>query len=76
MAIEVVTTQQWVTLDGVSDVAVSAIAHDDVKGDYYRDITFFGEPSIEGGTIPIVLAIRIRAASTHPLKITVPQDEF
>lgn len=76
MAVEIVTTSQAVTIDGVADVSVSAIAHDDVKGDYYRDIVIFGEPEEGETTQPTMLSIRIRAATADPLKITVPQDEF
>jgi len=76
MAIQIITTSQSVEIDPVTDVAVTAIAHDDIKGDYYRDITLFGEP-LEGiDTVPTILIIRIRAATVDPLKITVPQDEF
>jgi hypothetical protein len=74
--VEIVTTQQSVTLDGVADVAVTAIERDDVKGDYFRDITFFGEPGEGESTAPTVMTIRIRASAADPLKITVPQDEF
>jgi hypothetical protein len=72
----VVTKSQSVELDPISDVAVTAIARDDVKGDYYRDITLFGEPGGGESTVPTVMTIRIRAATIDPLKITVPQDEF
>jgi hypothetical protein len=72
----VVTKSQSVELDPISDVAVTAIARDDVKGDYYRDITLFGEPGENESTVPTVLTVRIRAATADPLKITVPQDEF
>jgi hypothetical protein len=74
--VEIVTTQQSVTLDGVADVAVTAIERDDVKGDYFRDITFFGEPGEGESTAPTVMTIRIRASAADLLKITVPQDEF
>jgi hypothetical protein len=74
--IEIVTTQQSVTLDGVADVAVTAIERDDVKGDYFRDITFFGEPGEGESAAPTVMTICIRASAADPLKITVPQDEF
>jgi hypothetical protein len=76
MAVEIVTTRQSVTIDGVADVSVTAIAHDDVAGDYYRDIAFFGEAAEGEETMPAVLSIRIRAITADPLKITVPQDEF
>jgi hypothetical protein len=72
----VVTKSQSVDLDPISDVAVTAIARDDVKGDYYRDITLFGEPGEGESTVPTIMVIRIRAATIDPLKITVPQDEF
>ena len=74
--IEIVTTQQSVTLDGVADVAVTAIERDVVKGDYFRDITFFADPGEGESTAPTVMTIRIRASAADPLKITVPQDEF
>jgi hypothetical protein len=74
--VEIVTTRQSVTLDGVADVAVTAIERDDVKGDYFRDITFFGEPGEGESTAPTVMTIRIRASAADPLKISVPQDEF
>ena len=76
MPVEIVTTRQSVTIDGVADIAVSAIERDDVKGDYFRDITFFGEPGEGESTAPTVMTIRIRASTADPLKITVPQDEF
>jgi hypothetical protein len=76
MAVEIVTTQQSVTIDGVADVAVTTIAHDDVKGDYYRVITLFGIPGEGETTSPTVLTVRIRAATADPLKISVPADEF
>jgi hypothetical protein len=74
--VEIVTTRQSVTLDGVADIVVTAIEHDDVKGDYFRDVTFFGEPGEGESTAPTVMTIRIRASAADPLKITVPQDEF
>jgi hypothetical protein len=74
--VEIVTTRQSVTLDGVADIAVTAIERDDVKGDYFRDITFFGEPGEGESTAPTVMTIRIRASAADPLKISVPQDEF
>jgi hypothetical protein len=74
--VEIVTTHQSVTLDGVADVAVTVIERDDVKGDYFRNITFFGEPGEGESTAPTVMTIRIRASTADPLKITVPQDEF
>jgi hypothetical protein len=74
--VEIVTTRQSVTIEGVADVAVTAIERDDVKGDYFRDITFFGEPGEGESTAPTVMTIRIRASAADPLKITVPQDEF
>jgi hypothetical protein len=76
MAIEVVTVRQHLVVDGVSDVSVSAISHDDEAGDFYRDIIFFGEPEEGTSVIPTILAVRIRADTVDPLKITVPQDEF
>jgi hypothetical protein len=76
MAVEIVTTRQSITIDGVADIAVTAIERDDVKGDYFRDITFFGEGDDGETTAPMVMTIRIRASAPDPLKITVPQDEF
>jgi hypothetical protein len=74
--VEIVTTRQSATIEGVADVAVTAIERDDVKGDYFRDITFFGEPAEGESTAPTVMTIRIRASAADPLKISVPQDEF
>jgi hypothetical protein len=74
--VQIVTTRQSVTLDGVADIAVTSIEHDDVEGGYFRDITFFGEPGEGESTAPTVMTIRIRASTADPLKITVPQDEF
>jgi hypothetical protein len=76
MAGEIVITSQTVTIDAVSDVSVSSIAHDDVVGDFYRTITVWGTPVEGDSNIPAVLVVRIRADSVDPLKITVPQDEF
>jgi hypothetical protein len=74
--VEIVTTRQSVTIEGVADIAVTAIEHDNVKGDYFRDITFFGEADESETTAPTVMTIRIRAGTADPLKITVPQDDF
>lgn len=70
-------------IDEITDIAVTAIAHDDEAGDYYREIVFFGTPpdAVEGvefdvSTIPTILRLKIRAPTVDPLKITVPQDEF
>lgn len=65
MAVEIVTTSQAVTIDGVADVSVSAIAHDDVKGDYYRDIVIFGEPEEGETTQPTMLRGDRRSAEDH-----------
>jgi hypothetical protein len=73
---EIVTRSQSVEINQVSDLVVTAIAHDDIAGDYYRDITFFGEAGEGELTIPTVMTIRIRAATVDPLKISVPADEF
>ena len=72
----VVTISQSVEIDGIADVAVSAIAHDDVAGDYFRDIVLFGDAGEGQSTMPAVLSVRMRAATADPLKITVPQDSF
>jgi hypothetical protein len=79
-----VVTSQTIEIDQISDIAVTSIAHDDVAGDYYREIVFFGAvPEIPEGTLtPIVgstpetLRVKIRAATVEPLKISVPADEF
>jgi hypothetical protein len=79
-----VVTSQTIEIDRITDVSVSAIAHDDVAGDYYRDFVFFGTapPLPEGteeeivGTIPTTLKIRIRAETAEPLQVTFPQGEF
>ena len=78
-----VTTSQTIEIDEISDIAVTAIFHDDDVGDYYREIIFFGTPpdvtegiEFDTSTIPTILRIKIRAATVEPLKITVPQDEF
>jgi len=81
---QIKTTRYEVELETVSDVAVTAIFRDDVVGDFYRDIVFFGEPPepVEGtavvdtSTIPTLMRVRIRASAVDSLKITVPQDEF
>jgi hypothetical protein len=79
-----VVTSQVMEIDEISDVAVTAIAHDDEAGDFYRDLIFFGTPPemaagttvVDVSTIPTILKLRIRAPTVEPLKITVPQDEF
>lgn len=79
-----VVTSQVIEMDHISDVAVKDIELDEVAGDYFRDIVFFGEaPEIpEGttaeieGTIPTILRIRIRAETVEALHVTFPQGEF
>jgi hypothetical protein len=78
-----VTTSQVIEIDEISDVSVTAIAQDPVLGDYFRDIVFFGTPPEAGegiafdiSTVPTVLRIRIRATTTTPLHVTVPETEF
>jgi hypothetical protein len=79
-----VTTSQVIEIDEISDVSVTAIEQDNVLGDYFRDIVFFGTPPEvqEGievadlGTVPTILRIRIRATTTAPLHVTVPESEF
>lgn len=79
-----VVTSQVIEIDHITDVAVKDIEHDDVAGDYFRDIVFFGEaPEIpEGttapieGTIPTILRIRIRASDAVALHVSFPQGEF
>ena len=78
-----VTTSQVIEVDEISDVVVTAIGRDDVIGDYYRDIVFFGTPpeapegvEIDVTAVPTVLRVRIRAATTTPLHVTVPESEF
>jgi hypothetical protein len=70
------TLSQSIEITDVTDVAVSAVAHDDVLGDYYRTITIFGSPDEGGATIPTTFLLRIRAPTADPLKISVPADEF
>jgi hypothetical protein len=79
-----VVTAQTIEVDGITDVAVGAVFHDDVVGDYYREIVFFGTaPDLPIGTttadtstIPEVLRIKIRSITVEPLHISVPESEF
>jgi hypothetical protein len=79
-----VVTAQTIEVDGITDIGVGAIFHDDVVGDYYREIVFFGTPpdlpvgttTVDVGTIPEVLRIKIRAITVEPLHVSVPESEF
>ena len=78
-----VTTSQVIEIDEISDVSVTAIEQDPVLGDYFRDIVFFGTPpeaqegvEFDVSTVPTILRIRIRATTTAPLHVTVPESEF
>jgi hypothetical protein len=80
----IVTTSQVIEIDEISDITVGAIFHDDVVGDYYREIVFFGTPpditpgttTFDVGTIPTILKLKIRAPTVEPLRVTVPENEF
>lgn len=78
-----VCVSQEIEIDGITDVTVTALMHDDVRGDFYRELVFFGTPpdapegvAMDTGTIPTVLRVRIRAATVEPLHVSVPQSEF
>jgi hypothetical protein len=79
-----VCVSQEIEIDGVTDVTVTALMHDDVRGDFYREIVFFGTPpdlapgttAIDTSTIPTILRVRVRAATVEPLHVTVPASEF
>ena len=79
-----VVTSQVIEIEAISDISVTSIFHDDVIGDYYRDLIFFGTPpetvpgttAFDVGTIPTILKLRIRAPIIEQLRITVPEDEF
>jgi hypothetical protein len=82
-----VCVSQEIEIDGISDVTVGALMHDDMRGDFYREIVFFGTPPdqmLQEGvtpvdvtsTVPTVLRVRIRAATVDPLHVTVPMSEF
>jgi hypothetical protein len=82
-----VCVSQEIEIDGITDVTVTALMHDDIRGDFYREIVFFGTPpdqQLQDGvmpvdvsaTVPTVLRVRIRAATVDPLHVSVPQSEF
>jgi hypothetical protein len=79
-----VTTSQTIEIDQISDITVGAIFHDDVVGDYFREIVFFGTPpdivpgttTFDVSTIPTILKLRIRAPTIEPLHVSVPESEF
>lgn len=79
-----VCVSQEIEIDQVSDVVVTALMHDDVRGDFYREIVFFGTPpdapegvsTVDVNTTPTVLRVRIRAATVDVLHVTVPESEF
>ena len=82
-----VCVSQEIEIDGITDVTVTALMHDDIRGDFYREIVFFGTPPdqlLQEGvtpvdvstTTPTVLRVRIRAATAEPLHVTVPMSEF
>ncbi len=78
-----VCVSQEIEIDGISDVTVGALMHDDMRGDFYREIVFFGTPpdtpagmAVDTSTTPTVLRVRIRAATVDPLHVTVPVSEF
>ena len=78
-----VTVSQEIEIDGITDVAVTALMHDDARGDFYREIVFFGTPpdvvagvEFDVSTIPTILRVRIRAATVEPLHVSVPVSEF
>ncbi len=82
-----VCVSQEIEIDGITDVTVTALMHDDIRGDFYREIVFFGTPPdqmLQEGvtpvdvtsTVPTVLRVRIRAATVDPLHVTVPMSEF
>jgi hypothetical protein len=79
-----VVTAQTIEVDAITDIGVGAIFHDDVVGDYFREIVFFGTPpdlpigttTADVSSIPEVLRVRIRSTTTTPLHISVPESEF
>lgn len=79
-----VCVAQEIEIDGITDVSVTALKFDAVRGDYYREIVFFGTPPdapegalvVDVSTTPTVLRLRIRAPTVDPLHISVPESEF
>jgi hypothetical protein len=82
-----VCVAQEIEIDEITDVTVTALMHDDIRGDFYREIVFFGTPPEQllqegvtpvdvSATTPTVLRVRIRAATVDPLHVTVPASEF
>jgi hypothetical protein len=83
-ATTMVTTSQVIEIDQITSIAVGDVFHDDVVGDYYREITFFGTPpdlppgttAVMMNTIPTILKVKLRASTVDPLHIEVPISEF
>ena len=70
------TTQVNLECDEVTNVVVTSIEQDLEAGDYVRVIRVFGTPPAGATTAPMLMEIKIRAATQQPLQIDSPQSVF
>lgn len=67
---------QTLELNDVTDISVTSISADAERGDYYRDLVFFGTPASGVETTPTNLVLRIRSEDATMLRVTVPESEM